>query len=262
MFRSCRPAVTPLRAIVGALLMATMIVGPARADSFTTDQKAEIGELVRAYMIANPDILRDMSAELERKDKAEEASKRETAMRGKADTLFESPYGEVIGNPQGKATLVEFFDYNCGYCKRALDDMAKLLKTEPELRIVLKDFPVLGPGSVEAAQVAGAVRAQLKGDKFWAFHYKLLSTHGQVGKTQALAAAKESGVDMDQLTKDLAKPEARAGIEQNMQLADALALTGTPTFVVGTEVVVGAVGYDQLKDRVDNLLKCGKASCS
>ena len=261
MFRS-RPAFKPLRMIAGAMVLAAAASGPVRADTFTSDQKAEIGALVHAYLLANPEILRDMSAELDRKDKAEEAAKRDTVLKSKADALFQSPYGEVIGNPQGKATLVEFFDYNCGYCKRALDDMAKLMKTEPELKIVLKDFPVLGPGSVEAAQVAGAVRNQLKGDKFWAFHYKLLSTHGQVGKAQALAVAKDSGVDMDQLTKDLGKPEVRAGIEQNMQLADSLALTGTPTYVVGSEVVVGAVGYDQLKNKVDNLLKCGKATCS
>ena len=136
------------------------------------------------------------------------------------------------------------------------------MKNEPDLKIVLKDFPVLGPGSVEAAQVAGAVRNQLKGDKFWAFHYKLLSTHGPVAKAQALTAAKDSGVDMDQLNKDLAKPEIRNGIQQNMEIADALSLTGTPTFVMGQDVVEGAVGYDQLKTRVDSLLKCGKSVCS
>lgn len=251
-----------VRLALGALLLSAMAVGPARAQTFSDSQKTEIGAVVRSYLMQNPEVLRDVMSELERKDKEQESAKRETTMRDKSDVLFNSPYGETIGNPQGKATLVEFFDYNCGYCKRALDDMAKLLKTEPELRVVLKDFPVLGPGSVEAAQVAGAVRNQLKGDKFWAFHYKLLSTHGPVAKAQALAAAKDSGVDMDQLTKDLAKPEIRNGIEQNMQIADALNLTGTPTYVVGSDVVVGAVGYDQLKERVDSVLKCGKPSCS
>ena len=140
--------------------------------------------------------------------------------------------------------------------------MTKLMKTDGDLRVVLKDFPVLGPGSVEAAQVAGAVRNQLHGDKFWAFHTKLLSTRGPVAKAQALAAAKEAGVDMDQLAKDMGKPEIKAGIEQNLQIADALSLTGTPSFVIGPDVVVGAVGYDEMKERVDNVAKCGKASCS
>lgn len=261
----CLRFVSVLRGTAAAVAGALLLAGPtsaARADPFSATEKAEIGTLVRDYLMHNPEVLRDAMSELERKTKAEETAKRETSLQAKSDQLFNSSYGEVIGNPQGKATIVEFFDYNCGYCKRALDDMAKLMKSSPDLKIVLRDFPVLGPGSVEAAQVAGAVRSQLKGDQFWAFHYKLLSTHGQVGKAQALAVAKDSGVDMDQLAKDLAKPEIRNGIQQTMELADALSLTGTPSFVVGTDVVEGAVGYDQLKGRVDNVLKCGKSTCS
>ena len=246
-------------ALAGALLC---LQPAARAAEFTDGQKAEVGALVKDYLLQNPEVLRDAMVELDKRDKAQEAAKREGTVREQSAALLDSPYGDVVGNPTGKVTLVEFFDYNCGYCKRALDDMAKLMKTDPTLRVVLKDFPVLGPGSVEAAQVAGAVRNQLKGDKFWAFHYKLLSTHGTIAKAQALAAAKESGVDMDQLAKDMAKPEIKAGIQQNMQLADALSLTGTPSFVVGSDVVVGAVGYDELKDRVDNVAKCGKSTCS
>ena len=256
-----------LRHAVRTMLLACVVplamsAGSARAAEFSDAQKTEIGSVVKTYLLQNPEVLRDVMAELDRRDKAQEAAKREDVVKNKADVLLNLPVGEVIGNPQGKATLVEFFDYNCGYCKRALDDMAKLLKTEPDLRIVLKDFPVLGPGSVEAAQVAGAVRQQLKGDKFWAFHYKLLSTHGPVGKAQALAAAKDSGVDMDQLAKDIEKPEIRGGIEQNMELADSLSLTGTPSYILGQDVVVGAVGYAELKDRLDNVLKCGKSVCS
>jgi protein-disulfide isomerase len=235
---------------------------PARAAEFTDAQKGEIGSVVKDYLMQNPQVLRDVLVELDRQDKAQEAAKQETAVRDKSATLLNSPYGEVLGNPNGKVTLVEFFDYNCGYCKRALDDMARLLKTQPDLRVVLKDFPVLGPGSVEAAQVAGAVRNQLHGDKFWAFHFKLLGTHGPVAKAQALAAAKDAGADMDQLAKDMAKPDIKTGIEENMKLADSLSLTGTPSYVLGPDVVVGAVGYDELKNRLDNVVKCGKSSCS
>lgn len=260
---SLRPASSRLSALaLGALVSASILAAPATAAQFSASQKAEIGSIVRGYLMENPEILREVMQELDRKDKALESARRESAMRSKADVLFNSPYGEVIGNPEGKATLVEFFDYNCGYCKRALDDLSKLMKTEPELRVVLKDFPVLGPGSVEAAEVAGAVRSQLKGDKFWQFHYKLLSSHGQIGKAQAMAAAQDSGVDMSQLAIDMAKPEVRAGIQQNMELADALSLTGTPSYVIGSDIVVGAVGYDQLKEKVDSVLKCGKPNCS
>ena len=210
----------------------------------------------------NPEVLRDVMGALEKKQKDEEEARRLDVVDRQSADLFASPFQATIGNPQGKVTIVEFFDYNCGYCKRALDDMGRLLKTEPALKVVLKDFPVLGPGSVEAAEVASAVRNQFKGDKFWQYHTKLLSTRGPVGKAQALEVAKELGADMDQVTRDMDKPDVKAGIQGNMRLADGLNLTGTPSFVVGQDVVVGAVGYDELKGRVDNYLHCGKAECS
>lgn len=259
-------SIGPVRALVlaaaGLALLLSRPIPPAHAAEFTDAQKSEIGQVVRDYLLKNPEVLQEAMAELDRWQKAEETSRRQEIIAQKSADLFQSPDGVSIGNPQGKVTLVEFFDYNCGYCKRALDDISKLLKSEPELRLVLKDFPVLGPGSVEAAQVAGAARNQLKGDAFWQFHYKLLSTRGPVGKAQALAAAKDSGVNMDQLNHDMSNRQVTLGIQQTMQLADALSLTGTPSFVLGQDVVVGAVGYDELKGRIDNVLKCGKAMCS
>ncbi len=248
-----------------AVILAVVLSGymaPARAGEFSSAQKAELGEVIRDYLLKNPEVLQDAMAELEKRQKAEEVAAREKAVAQRSGDLFDSSNGAVIGNPQGKVTLVEFFDYNCGYCKKSLDDVSQLLKTEPELRVVLKDFPVLGAGSLEAAQIAGGVRRQLKGDAFWAFHAKLLSMHGAVGKAQALSVAKDSGVDMDTLAKDAAGADVKSGIQQTMQSADALNLTGTPSFVVGQEVVVGAVGYDALKGKIDNVLKCGKAVCS
>jgi protein-disulfide isomerase len=127
--------------------------------------------------------------------------------------------------------------------------------------VVLKDFPVLGPNSVEAAQVASAARKQISGDKFFDFHQKLLMTHGPVGREQALAVAKELGLDMDRLQKDMKDPSIRAGNEEVMKIADALALTGTPSYVIGDEAVVGAVGFAELKTKVDAVAKCGKTAC-
>ena len=253
-------------ALAGALglcvLLVTGAARPSQAAEFTDAQKAALGPLIRDYLVQNPEVLRDAMTALEQKQKGEEDANRGLVVDRNGRQLFSSPYQATVGNPEGKVALVEFFDYNCGYCKHALDDMARLLKTEPELKIVLKDFPVLGPGSVEAAQVAGAVRNQFKGDKFWQYHVRLLSTRGPVGKAQALAVAKDLGADMDQVTRDMDKPEVKAGIQENMALADGLSLTGTPSFVVGKDVVIGAVGFDQLRGRVDNYLHCGKAECS
>jgi protein-disulfide isomerase len=238
---------------------------PAAAGEFSASQSREIGNIVRDYLVNNPEVLRDAMVELDRREKAEQAAVRAKILDDNG-MLLASPHQAVIGNPNGKVTLVEFFDYNCGYCKRALDDLAKLVKEDPDLRVVLKDFPVLGPGSVEAAQVAAALRNQFTGDKFWAFHQKLLMTRGQVGKAQALAVAKDMGADMGKLDRDMANPDVKTGIQETMQLADGLNLTGTPSWVLGKEVVVGAVGYDELKGKIgnvaNNVAKCGKAVCS
>jgi protein-disulfide isomerase len=244
-----------------AIFLGLAVAPSARAQTFSDKQKTEIGEIVRDYLIHNPEVLREALAELERRQKAEETAQRDRALETLGAQVFDSKYQSVIGNPKGKITLVEFFDYNCGYCKKALGDVARLTKENPDLRVVLKDFPVLGTASLEAAQVASAARNQLRGEKFWDFHQKLLLTRGTIGKTQALAAAREAGADTDQLEKDMKSADVRAGIAEAMQIADQLSLTGTPSWVLGKEVVVGAVGYEELRGKIDNMKKCGKTAC-
>ncbi|GAC1335018.1 MAG: DsbA family protein [Beijerinckiaceae bacterium] len=235
---------------------------PATSAEFSPAQTKAIGDIVRDYLVANPEVLRDAMVELDRREKAEQTAARDKVLTDKAGQLFSSPHQAVVGNPNGKITLVEFFDYNCTYCKRSLDDVAKLVKENPDLRVVLKDFPVLGPGSVEAAQVASALRNQFTGDKFWAYHQKLLMSRGPVAKAQALAVAKDMGADMSRLDQDMKSPDVKTGIQETMQIAEGLNLTGTPSWVIGRDVVVGAVGYDELKGKIGNVAKCGKAVCS
>ncbi len=135
-----------------------------------------------------------------------------------------------------------------------------MVAEDKNVRVITKDFPVLGQGSVEAATVALAAKQQLSVEKLWGFHQKLLSVRGQIGRQQALDAAKEVGADMARLQRDMESPAVRAAIEENVQIADLLGLTGTPSYVIGDEIVVGAVGYADLKARVDNVRKCGKAA--
>src|SRR5260370_37613770 len=136
--------------------------------------------------------------------------------------------------------------------------MLDLLKNDPKLKIILKEFPVLGPGSVEAAKVAVAVRMQDKsGKKYLEFHQKLLGGRGQADRTRALAAAKDVGLDVARIEKDMASDEVKATLEESFKLADALGLNGTPSYVVGSDVVVGAVGLKTLKEKV-NAARCGK----
>ena len=142
-----------------------------------------------------------------------------------------------------------------------MSDMFDLLKNDPKLKVVLKEFPVLGPGSVEAARVAVAVRMQDKtGKKYLDFHQKLLGGRGQADKARALAAAKEAGFDMAKLEKDMASDEVKQSLEESLKLAEKLGLNGTPSYVIGQNVVVGAVGLDALKEKI-NSARCGKATC-
>jgi protein-disulfide isomerase len=245
----------------GLAAASSFVALPSFADEFTPAQKQEMGAFIRDYLVNNPDVLREAIEALDKRDKATAEAERQKIVATEAGPLFNSKYQETIGNPKANATLVEFFDYNCHFCKGALPDVTKLMKDDPNLKLVLKDFPVLGPGSVEAAKVASAVRNQLPGDKFWAFHSKLLATHGPVGKAEALAVAKELGLDMEKLARDMDSPEIKTGLDEVMQLADSLQVNGTPTFVVGQDLVVGAVGYDQLKDKIDSVHKCGRATC-
>jgi protein-disulfide isomerase len=258
-FTTFRHSLQALAVAIG-LLAGLCAAPPAKAELGAT-QRAEIEGVIKDYLMKNPEVIRDVLTEMERKQKAEEESARVKAISDLAPQLFNSSRQAVLGNPNGKVTLVEFFDYNCGYCKKSLDDVAKLLKEEPDLRLVIKDFPVLGPGSVEAAEIATAMRNQSKGDKYWQYHAKLLATRGQVGKAQALAAAKEAGADMDRLARDAASPETHASLQEVMMIADKLQLTGTPTFVLADEVIVGAVGHDELRARIGNVRKCGKTAC-
>jgi protein-disulfide isomerase len=244
--------------------LALMLAAPLTAtadEALTPAQKAELGDFIKDYLVNNPDVLRAALESLDKHEKQAAEDARKKVVTDEAGALFSSPFQAVVGNPKGTATLVEFFDYNCHYCKGALPDVAKLMKDDPDLKVVLKDFPVLGPGSVEAAEVASAVRNQISGDKFWTYHYKLLSMHVPVGKVEALAIAKDLGLDMDKIAKDMQDPEITKGLRQIMDLADSLQINGTPSFVVGDQVVVGAVGYDEMHSKLDSVHKCGHAVC-
>jgi protein-disulfide isomerase len=251
----------PLAALPLAIALAAWAPPPARAQSFAPDQRGEIEKIVREYLLSHPEVLQDAMAELEKRQTAEDAEKHLAAIKDNATAIFSSPRQVNLGNLQGDVTMVEFFDYNCAFCKRAMSDMLDLLKTDAKLRVVLKEFPVLGEGSVQAAQVAVAVRMQDKaGKKYLDFHTKLLGGRGPADKARALAVAKEVGFDMTRLDKDLQSDEVKQTLEENLKLAEGLGLNGTPSYVFPAEVVVGAVGLPALKGKV-NSARCGKETC-
>lgn len=251
------------RLLVPALLALALCGAPpsASAQSFSDVQRGDIETIVRNYLLAHPEVLEEAMTELSKRQAAAETEKHEASIVKNAETIFNSPRGVVLGNKEGDVAFVEFFDYNCGYCKRAMADMLDLMKSDPKLKVVLKEFPVLSQGSVEAAQVAVAVRMQdVSGKKYLDFHQKLLGGRGPADKARAMAAAKEAGLDTGRIEKDLASPEVRATIEENFKLAEAMGMNGTPSYVIGKQVVIGAVGLDSLKEKI-GIARCGKATC-
>ena len=227
----------------------------------------EVGEIVKGYLIKHPEAIGEIFAEVLKQRRSAKASAgnsstpdsaikpaadRSAAVASNAALLFSSPHQVTLGNPRGDVTLVEFFDYSCGFCKRALPDMLGLLKDDPNLKIVLKELPILGPGSAEAARIAIAVRMQdPDGQKYLAFHQELLGGPGPATKEKALAAAKHQGLDMARLEQDVGSDEVGATISEDMKLAGAMGISGTPGYVVGDKVVLGAVGITALKARIE-----------
>jgi protein-disulfide isomerase len=221
------------------------------AQSLSPGQTQAIEGIIKDYLTAHPEVVQEAIDALDKRQKQADADKARATIKDNNATIFDSPHQVVLGNPQGKVTMVEFFDYNCGYCKHALPDMLTLLKTNPDLKFVLKEFPVLGPGSVEAAHVAVAARMQdSTGKKYIEFHQKLLGGRGPADKARALAVAKDVGFDMARIEKDMDSDEVKKTIDENMRLADALGVNGTPSYVVNDAVVVGAVGVVELKEKI------------
>jgi protein-disulfide isomerase len=239
---------------------------PAQAQSLRSDIESvvhdylaehpeDVQRIVKDYLGAHPEVLQEALSELMKKRSPGVAGNpvpdRTTAIKNSAGQLLTSKHQVTLGDPQGDVSVVEFFDYNCGFSKRALADMLVLMRDDPKLKIVLKEFPILGPGSLEAAQVAIAVRMQDgSGGKYLAFHRKLLDEAGPANKSRALAAAADAGLDVKRIEQDIASGEVAATLEENRKLARALEINGTPAYVIGNTLVPGAVGATALKEKI------------
>ncbi|GJD52264.1 hypothetical protein OPKNFCMD_5027 [Methylobacterium crusticola] len=253
------PRLLPALALTGFVALAA---APTRAEAPLTDaQRQAVEGIIREYLVKNPEVLQDAMAELERRTQEAQKQAQASALKETRDVLHNSPHGIVAGNPGGDVTLVEFFDYNCGYCKRALTDIQTIMKSDPKLKVVLKDFPVLGPDSLEASKVALAVKQQLKGDKLFDYHVKLLETRGRVNGERAISLAREMGADVARLQKDMQSPEIQAALQENVGLGDKLGLSGTPAFIIGDEIIPGAVGIEPIRKTVAGVRQCGHAAC-
>ena len=253
-------------AAIGAALVAAgiawapMPVSAAGEDEARDFSRTEIEQIVREYLIANPEVMLEVQDALEAKQRDQQQVAQLEAIRGASDEIFNSPHDGVYGNPDAKYTLVEFFDYNCGYCKRALGDMLEMTKANPDVRFVLKEFPILGPDSQRAHIVAQAFQ-HIMPEKYAEFHTSLLGAAGRATEESAIKLALSLGADEAALREAMKDPKIADVFNRTFEIANQLGITGTPSYVVGEEVVFGALGRDVLEQKIANLESCGKATC-
>lgn len=247
-----------LNALACALALSTLAaVSPLATPAFAEMEgmsEAEFGKRVRDFLMQNPEVLREALQELERKERARQAQATQDTIKAQAASLFRAEGDLVIGNPQGDVTLVEFMDYNCGYCKRSFADVMKLIETDKNLRVVIKEFPILGPSSIAASRAA---LASAKQDKYKDMHTALMSHKGALTDEAIFELAKSAGLDVDRLKADMNDAGVAARIEQNHQIASALGIDGTPAFVIDQQLIPGALGFEALSAAIGDVRAAG-----
>lgn len=236
--------------ILLVLLLANIFASPALGQQ--TLDKSEVGKIIREYLLENPELILEVQQALEEKQQQELAVSQLEIIASQKDEIFSAPYQIEIGNPNAEITIVEFFDYNCGFCQRALTDMEILLQSNENIKFVLKEFPVLGEGSIEATRVSMAF-SKLLPDKHAEFHTELLSLPGAKDGNRAMQLAVQMGALQTEIMTEMENPEIIETIQSTYSLANGLGITGTPSYIVGNEVVFGAVGHDQLESKIKSL---------
>jgi protein-disulfide isomerase len=232
---------------MGSALAASAPSRWAIAAEFAPEQRRAIESIVHDYLMQHPDLLIEtlQSAEAKAKSDAGEAAKR--ALSTRRSEIFDDPQTPIGGNPRGDVTLVEFFDYRCPYCKQVQPSLEKLVGKDGNLRIAYKEFPILGPVSVTAARAALAARGQ---GKYVAFHDAMMAASGTITEDTVYNVAGSVGLDVARLKRDMASPEISTMLKANLALANALDVSGTPTFVIGDQLVPSAIDLASLEKLV------------
>lgn len=216
----------------------------ANRTDFSAEQRAEVITILRDALRSDPSILRDAITALQESDRAAKEAARREALAASADALFRDPADPEKGNPRGDVTIVEFFDARCGYCRTLHSAMQALLQRDRNVRVVLKDLPILGPNSVLASRALLAAQRQGKHE---ALFDALLRLRTDTPEAVIQAEAQRAGLDWTRLRRDMDDPAITRRIEANMALAQRLGVEGTPALVVGNTLVPGAVDLDELE---------------
>ncbi|MFZ1813030.1 MAG: DsbA family protein [Rhizobiaceae bacterium] len=247
-------------ATAGLAALAAVTATSLPAHAFSDEERTEIEAIIKDYLLSNPKLMLEVQTALERAQEEEKRVSQAQTLSDMKEQIYNSDHQVEIGDPKAAITVVEFFDYNCGFCQRALSDMNRFVEQDKSIRFILKEFPVLGEASLEAHKISQAFN-RLMPEKSAEFHQLLLSAPGRKDGKVALDLAVSLGADRDAVKAESEKKEIIDGFREVYQLADGLGITGTPSYVIGDEVVFGAVGFDALNVKVANLKSCGKATC-
>ncbi len=235
-----------------AALMLTVVISfaaPARAETaFSPAQKTEIQSIMKEYLVSNPAVLEEALAALQLKLQNDERNRQATAITSNLEKLQATNVVPAGGNPAGDVTVVEFFDYRCGYCRSMAKTVDEFLATDSKVRLVFREFPILGPVSVTASKAALASAAQ---GKYPAFHNALMSGTRQLSTDEDVyAVAASVGLDLTRLKADMESQAVKDELASNFQLAESMGIRGTPAFVIGGQMFPGALAIDGLKNAV------------
>lgn len=227
---------------------------PAAAGTVTADQKAEFEEIIRSYLLTHPEIIREMTTTLEQKERLAEDTARAEGLKQNSAAVFKVAADPIVGNAKGDVTIVEFFDYNCSWCKRSVGEVVALVGSDKNLKIVMKEFPIFGEGSEYAARAALAAERQ---GKYWELHQALFKSEVPVTAEVTDQIAAEVGLDMVKLKADMADEKIAAQVAANQALAQKLAINGTPAFVIDDQLVPGYLPLDGLAAAVAEVRDSG-----
>lgn len=223
-------------------------------------QRKEVEAIIKDYLVSNPEVMMEVQSALEAKMDKIQTERTALAIKQNATEIFRPAASPVVGNAKGDVTVIEFFDYNCPYCKKAFHEVAQLIEKDKQVKLIVKEFPILSKGSEEAAKVALAAKTQ---GKYWEFHRAVQEAQGQTNEATALRIAEKLGLDMARLRKDMASPDVKKEIDETRALAAKLGIQGTPHFLVGDRVIPGAPEnlLEQLQKTVMDVRKEGCKVC-
>jgi len=236
------------------LVVPILALGATAAPSADLPKKEALDEAIRSYLLEHPEVIIESLEKYKERREAEKEKAAAAALIARKDDLYHHPMTPISGNPKGDVTIVEFFDYQCGYCKRTMRNVLDLQKEDPKIRFVWKDLPILGPVSEFAARAAMAAEKQ---GKYLDFHVAVMGARGQLTTDGVMKRAADAGLDVEKLKRDMMAPEIENYLRDTLQLAQELGITGTPGFVIGGKLVPGAIGKAQMRELVAQARKAG-----